>query len=164
MKKSDRYSSTFQAMENKLALRLLISNAANKNQDQCIYTSTPANWNKWMPRRPVLMASDYKRLKGKGKGLRTLGRPSVLLPVAFRRQILSPYQPAAAILLECPLMRKRGQARNLSPRCPSWKSMYADSSTVYLLHNPSGSCIHVSRKILFRSSWRLVCRFPQPCS
>ena len=116
-----------------------------------------------MPRRPVLMASDYKRLKGKGKGLRTLGRPSVLLPVAFRRQILSPYQPAAAILLECPLMKTRA-GTEFESALPSWKSMYADSSTVYLLHNPSGSCIHVSRKILFRSSWRLVCRFPQPCS
>ena len=70
-----------------------------------MYTSTPAKWNKWMPRRLLLMASDYKRVKRKGKGLRTLGRPSVLLPVAFPRHILSHYDPAAVILLEFPRMK-----------------------------------------------------------
>lgn len=58
-----------------------------------------------MPPRPLLMASDYKRVKGKGKGLRALSRPSVLLPEGFRCRILSAYEPAAVIPLERPLMK-----------------------------------------------------------
>jgi hypothetical protein len=72
-----------------------------------MYTSTPANRNKWMPWRLLLMARDYKRVKGEGKGIRAHRRPTVLLPVAWPRHILSHDDPAAVIRLEYPLMKTR---------------------------------------------------------
>ena len=53
-KKSARYSTTFQAIEEYLPARALISNTATRNQDQCKNTSMPANRNRRIdPRRLI---------------------------------------------------------------------------------------------------------------
>src|SRR5271169_6417304 len=66
IRKSARYSSTFHVIDEYLPARVLISNTATRNQDQCRNTSTPAKRNSLIdPWRVVGIAESYNTIPGR---------------------------------------------------------------------------------------------------